>query len=160
MDVNRNVNQDVNQGQDRDEVSRALARHQAAAIAWRAVLAMVVGAVIVTLVAVLLGHAAQQTTDDGLTVVDVSHLNQHVNRDVNRDIPADVVVKVTGTAATGFVVHHAGGLVEYLPTRSEADAECSEYHRRVNRTRCHVEIRTTFRDLRTLERALTWAGER
>lgn len=71
--------------------------------------------------------------------------------------PDDTVVRVSGTAADGFRVERYDGAVLHLPTTSEAVAECGEYDRRLTRTRCRVELRTWYRDLGDLKRALRLA---
>lgn len=69
----------------------------------------------------------------------------------------DTIVEVTGDRANGFTIRHYDGTELFTPTDSEARAECSEYDRRVQRVRCRVHVRTWYRDLGALERALDWA---
>lgn len=71
--------------------------------------------------------------------------------------PDDTIVRVRGTSDSGFTVHHYDGTVLYLPTLSEATAECGEYHRRVRRVRCSAEVTTWYRDLGATRRALRYA---
>jgi hypothetical protein len=71
--------------------------------------------------------------------------------------PDDTIVRVRGTAADGFSVRHYDGTVLYLPTLSEATAECGEYDRRVRRVRCSTEVTTWYRDLGATRRALRYA---
>lgn len=70
---------------------------------------------------------------------------------------ADTIVEVTGDRADGFEIRHYDGTELYPPTVSEALAECSEYDRRVDRVRCRVHVRTWYRDLGDIKRALDWA---
>ena len=74
--------------------------------------------------------------------------------------PGDTIVRVTGDQASGFTIHHYDGTALYPPTRSEARAECGEYDDRVDRVRCWTEVRTWYRDLGDLKRALRWAHAR
>jgi hypothetical protein len=71
--------------------------------------------------------------------------------------PGDTIVKVTGDKDNGFAIHHFDGTSIYPPTDSESYAECSEYSTYVERERCKTEVRTWYRDLRQLKRALNWA---
>jgi hypothetical protein len=71
--------------------------------------------------------------------------------------PPDTIVRVTGSAADGFGVHHYDGSAIFPPTDSEAIAECSEYDTRVARVRCRVEVRVWYRDLADLQQALRLA---
>jgi hypothetical protein len=74
--------------------------------------------------------------------------------------PDDTIVRVRGTAETGFTVRHYDGTVLHLPTLSEADAECTEYHRPARRVRCRAEVGTWYRDLGATRRALRYARSR
>ena len=74
--------------------------------------------------------------------------------------PGDTIVKVTGDADNGFEIYHYDGSALFLPTNSEARAECSEYDTRVARVRCRTTIRTWYADLGDLKRALHWAHAR
>ncbi|WP_028643114.1 hypothetical protein [Nocardioides sp. URHA0020] len=78
----------------------------------------------------------------------------------HRAPPGSTVVAVTGDAANGFEIQHYDGTSDYPPTDSEARAECNEYERRVDRVRCRAEVRTWYRDLAVLKRALRWAHGR
>jgi len=71
--------------------------------------------------------------------------------------PGDTIVDVTGDAANGFEITHYDGSQVFPPTDSEARAECGEYDARADRIRCRVEVRTWYRDLADLRRALDWA---
>lgn len=71
--------------------------------------------------------------------------------------PPDTIVEVTGTARDGFSIRHYDGSEEFPPTLSEANAECGEYDARVDRVRCRTEVRTWYRDLAAMRRALRWA---
>ena len=71
--------------------------------------------------------------------------------------PGDTVVKVTGDAANGFGIYFYDGSEIFPPTDSESMAECSEYHAYVERERCKTEVRTWYRDLATMKRAVNWA---
>ena len=74
--------------------------------------------------------------------------------------PHDTIVKVTGTAADGFSIHHYDGSVLYPPTDSEARAECLEHDRRLDQVRCRTEVRTWYADLEDMKVALQWANRR
>lgn len=69
----------------------------------------------------------------------------------------DTIVKVEGDAGNGFGIHYYDGSAIYLPTGSEARAECGEYDRFRARVRCRTEVRTWYRDLADLQRSLEWA---
>lgn len=71
--------------------------------------------------------------------------------------PGDTVVKVTGDAANGFGIFYYDGSSIFPPTDSEAMAECSEYATFRERLRCRTEVRTWYRDLATMKRAINWA---
>lgn len=71
--------------------------------------------------------------------------------------PDDTITGITGTKNTGFHVRYYNRSDDYLPTISEALAECGEYHRAVRRTRCYVSMRTWYRDLGDTKRALRYA---
>jgi hypothetical protein len=71
--------------------------------------------------------------------------------------PGDTVVKVTGDAANGFGIYFYDGSEIFPPTDPEALAECSEYSTYVERERCKTEVRTWYRDLKTMKRAINWA---
>lgn len=71
--------------------------------------------------------------------------------------PGDTVVKVTGDAANGFGIYFYDGSEIFPPTDSESMAECSEYDAYVERERCKTEVRTWYRDLATMKRAINWA---
>ncbi|MGB0101936.1 MAG: hypothetical protein WBP61_16785 [Nocardioides sp.] len=73
--------------------------------------------------------------------------------------PGDTIVEVTGDRANGFEIRHYDGSALYPPTGSEARAECSAYDTRVARVRCRTEVRTWYRDLGDLKRALDWAHD-
>ena len=71
--------------------------------------------------------------------------------------PPSTIVWVSGDAANGFGVRHYDGTVAYLPTDSEAIAECGEYDTYVERVRCRVQVRTWYADLTQTRRAIAWA---
>jgi hypothetical protein len=71
--------------------------------------------------------------------------------------PADTIVKVTGDKANGFGIFYYDGSSIFPPTDSEAHAECGEYSTRVERIRCHTEVRVWYRDLSQLKRSINWA---
>lgn len=71
--------------------------------------------------------------------------------------PGDTITAVAGTARHGFRVDHYDGSTAYLPTRSEALTECSEYDARPDRLRCRVEVRTSYDALADTRRALRLA---
>jgi len=68
-----------------------------------------------------------------------------------------VIVSVEGDQANGFGIHYSDGTALYPPTDSEASAECGEYDRWGDRLRCRTEVRTWYRDLGDLKRALAYA---
>lgn len=71
--------------------------------------------------------------------------------------PPKTIVAVEGDKANGFAIHHYDGSATFPPTDSEAAAECSAYDPRVKRVRCKVQVRTWYRDLGRLKRALRFA---
>jgi hypothetical protein len=71
--------------------------------------------------------------------------------------PEDTIVTVTGTRRDGFQVRYHDQRTAYLPTISEALAECSEYDERIARVRCKVGVRTWYRDLGDTKRAIRYA---
>jgi hypothetical protein len=71
--------------------------------------------------------------------------------------PDDTIVKVEGNKVDGFGIHHYDGSEEFPPTDSEARAECEEYATHVAVVRCRTEVRTWYRDLGQLKRALRHA---
>lgn len=68
-----------------------------------------------------------------------------------------VIVAITGSAANGFAIRRYNGSHLHPPTRSEAIAECAGYPTKLDRVRCRVNIRTHYRDLTALKKALDWA---
>lgn len=82
-----------------------------------------------------------------------------VAADQGWDPPDTTVVRVTGTARSGFRVERYDAPTDYLPTRSEAFAECGEYHARLDRVRCRVKMRTRYGDLGAMKRALRLARD-
>jgi hypothetical protein len=71
--------------------------------------------------------------------------------------PDDTIVKVEGNKYDGFSIFHYDGTAEFPPTSSEARAECEEHDTRVAVVRCVTEMRTWYRDLGQLKRALRYA---
>ena len=71
--------------------------------------------------------------------------------------PADTIVRVTGDAANGFGIYYYDGSEIFPPTHSESLAECTEYDAYVERERCKTAVRTWFRDLKVMKRAINWA---
>lgn len=71
--------------------------------------------------------------------------------------PPDTIIAVEGNKLDGFGIHYLDGSSIFPPTDSEARAECSEYDERLDRVRCRVEVRTWYRDLGDLKRALRYA---
>lgn len=71
--------------------------------------------------------------------------------------PDDTITRVTGNRDDGFTVERYDGSVLHPPTLSEALAECAEYDTRVGRVRCRVEVRTWYRDLGDIKRAIRLA---
>jgi hypothetical protein len=69
----------------------------------------------------------------------------------------DVIVEVEGNAAEGFGIHFYDGSARYVPTDSEARAECDEYDTVRERVRCRTQVRTWYADLREMKRSLRWA---
>ncbi len=69
----------------------------------------------------------------------------------------DVIVEVEGSAAEGFGIHFYDGSARYVPTDSEARAECNEYDTVRQRVRCRTEVRTWYADLKQMKRSLRWA---
>ncbi len=74
--------------------------------------------------------------------------------------PGNTIIEVTGDKANGFEILRYDGTSLHPPTDSEAKAECGEYDTRVARVRCRTEVRTWYRDLRDLKRALRYANSR
>ena len=71
--------------------------------------------------------------------------------------PGDTITAVSGSARHGFRVDHYDGATEYLPTLSEALAECGEYGAARDRLRCRVAVRTRYGGLGDTRRALRLA---
>jgi len=71
--------------------------------------------------------------------------------------PGHTIVRVSGDAGHGFTIHHKDGTALHPPTRSEADAECSEYDTSIERVRCRTEVRVWYRDLADMKTAIAWA---
>ena len=69
----------------------------------------------------------------------------------------DVIVEVEGNAADGFGIHYYDGSAKYVPTDSEARAECDEYDTVRGRVRCRTGVRQWYADLREVKRTLRWA---
>jgi hypothetical protein len=75
-----------------------------------------------------------------------------------RWVPPDgTVTAVTGSSDSGFHVTYFGRSDAYLPTHSESTAECGEYRTLVRRVKCRVQVRTWYRDLRDIKRAIRYA---
>jgi hypothetical protein len=71
--------------------------------------------------------------------------------------PPDTIIAIEGNKYDGFGVYHFDGSSIFPPTDSEAEAECAEYDRRIDRVRCRVEVRVWYRDLAATKRALRYA---
>ena len=71
--------------------------------------------------------------------------------------PDDTIVKVEGNRYDGFGIFYYDGSSIFPPTNSEARAECEEYDTDVAVVRCKTEMRTWYRDLGQLKRALRYA---
>ncbi|MCR6030406.1 hypothetical protein GGQ22_03000 [Nocardioides sp. zg-579] len=67
------------------------------------------------------------------------------------------IVSVTGDKANGFEIRRYDGSEQFPPTDSEARAECNEYDTEVARVRCRSEVRTWYRDLAEIKRAINYA---
>jgi hypothetical protein len=73
--------------------------------------------------------------------------------------PDDTITAVSGSRAHGFHVEYHAQRDAWLPTRSEAIAECGEYDRRMRQVRCIVQVRTWYDDLADMKRALRLARD-
>lgn len=71
--------------------------------------------------------------------------------------PGDTITGVSGTARHGIRVDRYAEATTYLPTLSEALAECGEYDAASDRLRCRVEVRTGYAALGDTKRALRLA---
>lgn len=69
----------------------------------------------------------------------------------------DTIVKVTGNASEGFGIEYYDGSSTFPPTHAEALAECQEYSAKVGRVRCRTEVKTWYRDLVAVKRAIKHA---
>lgn len=69
----------------------------------------------------------------------------------------DTITKVQGTRYSGFHVTYYDGTESYLPTLSEALTECGAYRDRLERVRCRVAVRTSYRGLGDTKRAIWYA---
>ncbi|NHC24747.1 hypothetical protein G6553_16395 [Nocardioides sp. IC4_145] len=67
------------------------------------------------------------------------------------------IVSVTGDKKNGFEIRRYDGSEQFPPTDSEARAECNEYDTEVARVRCRSEVRTWYRDLGDMKRAIHYA---
>ncbi|MEV7428004.1 hypothetical protein AB0N29_00175 [Nocardioides sp. NPDC092400] len=67
------------------------------------------------------------------------------------------IVEVTGDKVNGFEILRYDGSEQFPPTDSEAHAECREYDTEVARVRCRSEVRTWYRDLADMKRAINYA---
>ncbi|MDN4160035.1 hypothetical protein [Nocardioides abyssi] len=67
------------------------------------------------------------------------------------------IVSVTGDKKNGFEIRRYDGSEQFPPTDSEARAECNEYDTEVARVRCRSEVRTWYRDLADMKRAINYA---
>jgi hypothetical protein len=67
------------------------------------------------------------------------------------------IVSVTGDKKHGFEIRRYDGSEQFPPTDSEARAECGEYDTEVARVRCRSEVRTWYRDLADMKRAINYA---
>lgn len=104
--------------------------------------------------------AVTAASSSGLTASDPAPASLHRASTSEGWVPPDrTVVRVRGSAGNGFRVERHSGRVDHLPTRSEAFAECGEYHDRLARVRCRVRIRTWYADLGELKRALRLARD-
>ena len=73
--------------------------------------------------------------------------------------PDDTITAVSGSRAHGFHLEYHAQRDAWLPTRSEAIAECGEYDRRRRQVRCIVQVRTWYHDLGDMKRALRLARD-
>lgn len=72
----------------------------------------------------------------------------------------DTITFVEGTRRSGFHVEYYDGSEVYLPTLTEALTECTAYRQRVDRVRCKVAVRTSYRGLGDTKRAIWFARRR
>ncbi|MDN4171477.1 hypothetical protein QWY28_00825 [Nocardioides sp. SOB77] len=75
---------------------------------------------------------------------------------VYKPVPS-TIVSVTGDKQNGFEIRRYDGSEQFPPTDSEARAECNEYDTEVARVRCRSEVRTWYRDLAEIKRAINYA---
>lgn len=73
--------------------------------------------------------------------------------------PDDTIVGIHGTRHSGFQIRYYRQRPAYLPTISEAIAECAEYRDRERRFRCRVRTRTWYHDLGDTKRAIWYARD-
>lgn len=71
--------------------------------------------------------------------------------------PPDTVIEIEGDKENGFTIRYHDGTEISPPTDSEAHAECLEYDRRIQRARCHAEVRTWYDALTEHQKSLRWA---
>jgi hypothetical protein len=71
--------------------------------------------------------------------------------------PDGTITAVSGTRSNGFHVDYYHQRDAWLPTLSEALAECGEYDRRIRQVRCAVHVRTWYRDLGDTKRAIRFS---
>jgi hypothetical protein len=94
----------------------------------------------------------------GLAVVGLAPVTAVPGEPAVRWIPPDdTIVKVEGNRFDGFGIFYYDGSSIFPPTNSEARAECEEYDTNVAVVRCKTEMRTWYRDLGQLKRALRYA---
>lgn len=74
--------------------------------------------------------------------------------------PDNTITKVSGSKRSGFQVSRYDGSRQYLPTLSEAVAECGEYSTRVDRVRCRAAVRAQYTGLGQTKRAIRYARSR
>ncbi|WP_435745438.1 hypothetical protein [Nocardioides sp. SYSU DS0663] len=67
------------------------------------------------------------------------------------------IVEITGDKLHGFEIYRYDGTEQFPPVDSEARAECRGYDTQVLRVRCRTEVRTWYRDLGEMKRAINYA---
>ena len=71
--------------------------------------------------------------------------------------PDGTITAISGTRSDGFHVEYYHQRDAWLPTLSEAVAECGEYEGRIRQVRCVVRVRAWYRGLGDTKRAIRLA---